>query len=379
MDFDFNEEQAAFRTMAADFAANELAPHAEAWDATETFPAEALRHAAGLGLAGIYVREESGGTGLSRLDAAILIEELAAACPSTASYLSIHNMVAWMIDRFGDPDQRARFLPPLLTMDSFGSYCLTEPGAGSDAASLRTRARIDGGEYVLDGEKTFISGGGIADIYIVMARTGEAGPAGISAFVLEKGIPGLSFGPPEKKMGWRNQPATPVLMDGCRVPAANRLGREGDGFRIAMKGLDGGRINIGASSLGGARGAMEAARQHMLDRRQFGKRLADFQALQFKLADMATELDAARLMIHRAALALDRERPDATKLASMAKRYATDIGYQVCDEALQLHGGYGYIRDYGIERRLRDLRVHRILEGTNEIMRLIIARDVLKQ
>ncbi len=378
MDFRLSEEQAAFRATARAFADDAMAPKAEQWDAEKIFPEETLRAAAALGFAGIYCGEAHGGSGLGRLDAALIFEELARACPSTAAYLSIHNMVAWMIDRFGDAAQRARLLPPLFSMARFASYALTEPGAGSDAASLRTRAVADGGDYVLDGTKAFISGGGRSDLYLVMARTGEAGPRGISCFVVEAGTPGLSFGAPEKKMGWNSQPTCQVQLDGCRVPAASRLGAEGEGFKIAMAGLDGGRVNIAACSLGGAAAALDLARAYVGERRQFGRPIAEFQATRFKLADMATELEAARLLTWRAAVALDQAEAERTVACAMAKRLATDVGFRVVDEALQLLGGYGYIRDYGIERRLRDLRVHRILEGTNEIMRLIIARRLLE-
>ena len=379
MSFDLTEEQRAFQATARDFAAAEMAPHAAEWDEKGIFPVDALRKAAALGFAGIYVGEAHGGSALMRRDAAVIFEELAAACPSTAAYISIHNMACWMIDRFGDDAQRARFLPKLMTMQHFASYCLTEPGAGSDAASLATRAVRDGDHYVLNGSKAFISGGGSSDIYVCMVRTGGAGPDGISCLVVEKGAPGLSFGKREKKMGWNSQPTAAVLFEDCRVPVANRIGAEGQGFRIAMQGLDGGRLNIAACSLGGARACMEAARAHLLERKQFGKRLADFQALQFRLADMATELEAARLMVHRAAAKLDAGDADATVFCAMAKRFATDTGFQVANEALQLHGGYGYIRDYPIERIVRDLRVHQILEGTNEVMRVIIARALLKE
>ncbi|MBB4264823.1 acyl-CoA dehydrogenase family protein [Roseospira visakhapatnamensis] len=377
MDFNLSEEQVQFQDVAREFAANEMAPHADRWDEEKIFPEETLRKAADLGFAGIYVGEDVGGSGLGRLDATVIIEELAVACPSTTAYLSIHNMATWMIDRFGDDEQRHRFLPRMCTMEHFGSYCLTEPGAGSDAASLKTRAEAEGDTYVLTGEKAFISGGGRSDIYVVMARTGEAGAKGISTFVVEAGTPGLSYGKQERKLGWNSQPTSALVLQECRVPAANRLGREGDGFKVAMMGLDGGRLNIGACSLGGARGAMEAALAYTRDRRQFGRAIADFQATQFKLADMATDLEAARLLLHKAAAALDAGDPRATSLCAMAKRLATDVGFAVCDEALQLHGGYGYIREYPIERILRDLRVHRILEGTNEIMRVIIARRLL--
>jgi alkylation response protein AidB-like acyl-CoA dehydrogenase len=379
MDFDLSDEQRAFEATARQFALVEWLPHAAGWDEREEFPEEALRRAAALGFAGIYVQDEFGGSGLSRLDATIIFEELAAACVSTAAYLSIHNMAAWMIDRFGNAAQRARFLPQLMSMEHFASYCLTEPGSGSDAAALATTARRDGDHYVLNGTKAFISGGGRSDLYVTMVRTGEPGPKGISCLVVENGAPGLAFGKQEKKLGWHTQPTAMVMFDNCRVPVASRLGAEGEGFSIAMMGLDGGRLNIGACSLGGARACYEAAREYLLERRQFGQRLADFQALQFKLADMATELDAARLMLRRAAQSLDNGAPDATLHCAMAKRLATDAGFHVCNEALQLHGGYGYLRDFPIERHLRDVRVHQILEGTNEIMRVIIARRLLRQ
>ncbi len=378
MDFALSDEQAAFQETARQFALDRWLPEAAGWDAREEFPEAALRAAAALGFAGIYVRDAFGGSGLTRLDATIIFEELAAACVSTAAYLSIHNMAAWMIDRFGSEAARRRFLPKLMTMEHFASYCLTEPGSGSDAAALTTRARRDGDHYVLNGSKAFISGGGRSDVYVVMVRTGEAGPKGISCLAVENGTPGLSFGKQEEKLGWHSQPTAAVNFADCRVPVANRLGAEGEGFAIAMMGLDGGRLNIGACSIGGARAAMEAARGYMLERRQFGQRLADFQALQFKLADMATELDAARLMLRRAAWSLDNGDPDATLHCAMAKRLATDAGFAVCNAALQLHGGYGYLRDFPLERYLRDVRVHQILEGTNEIMRVIIARRLLR-
>ena len=378
MQFELTADQQAMRDMARAFAAEALAPNAAQWDETGFFPVDKLREAAALGLASIYVREEVGGSGLTRLDAAILFEELAAGCTSTAAYLSIHNMVSWMIDAFGDEAQRHRWLPDLCTMRRLASYCLTEPGSGSDAASLRTTARAEGNStYVLDGSKAFISGAGASDLYLVMCRTGADGPAGISSVLVEKGTPGLSFGKHEKKMGWRSQPTAVVSFDGCRVPAENRLGAEGDGFKIAMRGLDGGRVNIAACSLGAARACLERATAYLNERRQFGRKLAEFQALQFRLADMATELDAARLMVHRAAASLDAQSSDATLHCAMAKRFATDAGFRVVNEALQLHGGYGYIQDYEIERYLRDCRVHQILEGTNEIMRVIIARRLL--
>ena len=376
MDFALSEEQQAFRDTARDFAQQEMAPNAARWDEESVFPVDTLRQAAALGFAGIYVGDDVGGSGLGRLDAALIFEELAAACPSTAAYISIHNMASWMIDRFGSREQRERFLPKLTTMEHFASYCLTEPGAGSDAASLRTRAERDGDHYVLNGSKAFISGGGTSDVYVCMVRTGEPGPKGISCLVVEKGTPGLSFGKQEHKLGWKSQPTAAVIFENCRVPVANRIGEEGEGFRIAMKGLDGGRLNIAACSVGGARFCLEQAVAYTAERKQFGKPLSAFQALQFKLADMATELDAARLMLHRAAASLDAGLPEATAHCAMAKRFATDAGFQVVNEALQLHGGYGYIKEYPIERIFRDLRVHQILEGTNEIMRVIIARHL---
>jgi alkylation response protein AidB-like acyl-CoA dehydrogenase len=377
MDFDLTEEQRAFQDMARAVARAQPAPHAAEWDEPCRFPVAALREAAKLGFAGIYVREHYGGAGLSRLDAAIVFEELAAGCTSTAAYISIHNMVAWMIDAFASDEQRARWLPDLMTMKRFASYCLTEPGAGSDAASLATRALPDGDRYLLNGSKAFISGAGEADVYLCMVRTGGDGARGISCVLVERGAPGLSFGAQEKKLGWHSQPTAMVMFEDCTVPLGNRIGTEGEGFKIAMQGLDGGRINIAACALGAARACYQRARDHLLERRQFGRRLAEFQALQFRLADMATELEAARLMVYRAAAALDRKAPDATMACAMAKRFATDVAFKVCNDALQLHGGYGYIKEYAIERFLRDVRVHQILEGTNEIMRLIIARRLL--
>ena len=379
MDFQLSEEQARFREAARAFAEGELAPRAAAWDEDSVFPAETLRAAAALGFAGLYVREDVGGTACPRLDAAIVLEELAAGCTSTAAYISIHNMAAWMIDAFGGDDRRRAWLPKLNTMEWFASYCLTEPGSGSDAAALSTRAVRDGEHYVLNGAKAFISGAGSSDLYVTMVRTGGEGPEGISCIGIEAGTPGLSFGEQEKKLGWHSQPTAMVYFDDCRVPVTNRIGDEGEGFRIAMQGLDGGRINIGACSIGGARACYEAARTYVGERRQFGRAIADFQVTQFKLADMATALESARLMVWRAAAALDAGEADATLRCAMAKRVATDGGFEVCNEALQLHGGYGYLRDHAIERYLRDLRVHQILEGTNEIMRVIIARRLLAQ
>jgi alkylation response protein AidB-like acyl-CoA dehydrogenase len=377
MDFSLSEQQRAIRETARAFAATRLAPNAAAWEEAGTLSREVLREAAALGFAALYVRDDVGGSALTRLDAALVFEELSAGCTSTAAFMSIHNMASWMIDTFGSDDLRQRFLPRLATMELIASYCLTEPNAGSDAASLQTRARRDGDHYVLNGSKAFISGGGFSDLYVCMVRTGGEGSGGISCIVVEKGTPGLSFGKNERKMGWSAQPTAMVLFDDCRVPAANLVGAEGQGFRIAMAGLDGGRINIGACSLGTARAALRAALDHVQTRRQFGRALADFQATQFKLADMATELEAATLMIRAAAAKLDAKSPDATMACAMAKRFATDAGFAVCNEALQIHGGYGYLRDYPLERHVRDVRVHQILEGTNEIMRVIIARRLL--
>lgn len=379
MDFELSEEQRAFQAMAADFAAERMAPFADAWDRDCTFPVETLQEAARLGFAAMTVASEYGGSGLTRLDAAIIFEALAAACPSTAAYISIHNMVAGMIDRFGTDDQRKAELPSLATMARFASYCLTEPGSGSDAASLRTRAVREGDDYVLNGSKAFISGGGAADLYLVMARTGGEGAGGISAILVPSDAKGLSFGAQEQKLGWHSQPTAAVNFDGCRVPVANRLGAEGEGFKIAMMGLDGGRLNIGACSLGAGDAALSLAVSYAGERKQFGQAIAAFQATQFKLADMATALEAARLLLYKAARAVDEAAPDATPLAAMAKRLATDTGFTVVNEALQIHGGYGYLRDYKLERYLRDVRVHQILEGTNEIMRVIAARHLLKQ
>lgn len=376
--FELDGQEIAIREMSESFARSEIAPHAIEWDQTKTFPVETIRAAAALGMAGIYVSEEHGGSGLSRLEAAIIFESLATGCPSISAYISIHNMTNWMIDRFGTDEQRARYIPQLCTMEKLGSYCLTEPGAGSDAAALRTNAREDGDAYILNGVKQFISGAGATDVYIVMARTGGSGPNGVSAFIVDKGTEGLEFGPNENKMGWNAQPTRQVILENARVPKENVLGELGQGFRIAMAGLNGGRLNIGACSLGGAKGALDKTLVYMAERQAFGKRISEFQALQFRLADMATELEAARGLLWRAAAALDAQNPEATKLCAMAKRFATDSGFKVANEALQLHGGYGYLAEYGIEKIVRDLRVHQILEGTNEIMRLIISRDLLR-
>jgi alkylation response protein AidB-like acyl-CoA dehydrogenase len=377
MDFSLTEEQEAIRDVARGFARHALAPNALRWDQERHFPVDVLREAAALGMAGIYVREDVGGAALTRLDAALIFEALAEGCPSVAAYLSIHNMAAWMIDAYGAPELRRRILPELTSMRWLASYCLTEPGAGSDAAALRTTARRDGESYRLDGQKLFISGAGASEIYVVMARTGGEGPGGISAFAVPRETPGLSFGENEKKMGWNAQPTRAVTFDAARVRAENRIGEEGAGFRIAMEGLNGGRLNIAACSLGGAAAALDKTVAHLKERAAFGKNLAAKQALQFRVADMATELEAARLLLWRAAAALDCGELAAVKLCAMAKRFVTDVGFNVANEALQLHGGYGYIADTGIEKIVRDLRVHQILEGTNEIMRLIIARHVL--
>ncbi|MFF3365287.1 acyl-CoA dehydrogenase family protein [Streptomyces misionensis] len=370
------KDQQALVETTLDFAQDHLAPHALDWDRDKHFPVDVLRKAAGLGLGGVYVRDESGGSGLSRADGVLVFETLASGCPSIAGYLSIHNMVAWMIDRYGDDAQRDRWLPRLCAMEDLASYCLTEPGAGSDAAALTTRAVRDGDDYVLTGVKQFISGAGASQVYVVMARTGGTGPDGVSPFLVDKDDPGLTFGPNERKMGWNAQPTRQVVLDGVRLPADRLLGREGEGFRIAMSGLNGGRLGIAACSLGGARSALDRSLAHLADREAFGARLLDAQALRFRLADMATELAAARALVQQAAQALDRGDPQAPYLCAMAKRFATDTGYSVADRALQLHGGYGYLSEYGIEKIVRDLRVHQILEGTNEIMRVIVARGL---
>ena len=377
VDFKLTEEQSEIQMLARSFSSREMAPFAAEWDDKCTFPSQMLKKAASLGFGGIYCSEDGGGAGLGRLEATIIFEELAAACPSTAAYLSIHNMAAWMVDQFGNDKQRRQWVSNLCSMELMSSYCLTEPNAGSDAASLQTKARRDGSDYVINGSKAFISGGSVSDIYVCMVRTGE-GENGISCLVVEKGTKGLGFGKQEKKMGWHSQPTSAVIFDDCRVPVTNLIGNEGDGFKIAMKGLDGGRLNIGACSIGGARTAYEAATDHVQARTQFGAPLASFQALQFKLADMITELEAARLLIRQGSLKLDLGQMDATVYCAMAKRFATDVAFKVCNEALQLHGGYGYLHEYGVERILRDLRVHQILEGTNEIMRVIIARHILR-
>ena len=379
MDFALTDDQRAIQDAARAFAEAELAPHSAEWDETKHFPVDVMRQAAEMGFAAIYAGEEHGGMALGRVEAAVIFEELSRGDVSTAAFISIHNMATWMIDGFGSDDLRARYVPQLTTMEKIASYCLTEPGSGSDAAAMRTTATRDGDHWVLNGSKAFISGAGTSDVYVVMARTGEAGPKGISAFVVDLGTPGLSFGAQEKKMGWNSQPTAIVSFDDCRVPAANLLGKEGDGFRYAMMGLDGGRLNIAACSLGGARLALETAQAYVATRKQFGKALNEFQNIQFKLADMATQLEACRLMVLRGAWAIDTGHPEKTKWCAMAKRMTTDLCFEIADEALQMHGGYGYLKDYPLERIVRDLRVHRILEGTNEIMRVITAREMMRQ
>ena len=374
----FSDEQLMIRDMARKFAEEELLPHSEEWDQTSHFPVDVIRKAAELGFASIYVKEDVGGAGLTRTDAALIFEHLAYGDVSTAAFISIHNMASWMIDTFGSDEQRQAWLPRLTSMELIASYCLTEPGAGSDAASLKTRAVREGDDYVITGTKQFISGAGTSDVYVLMARTSDDGAKGVSTFIIPKDAPGLSFGANERKMGWKSQPTRQVILDGVRVPAANRVGEEGHGFKFAMAGLDGGRLNIAASALGGAQLALDKALAYAKERSQFGKAIADFQATQFKLADMETELQAARVMLYEAAGRLDRKDPSATRWCAMAKRFVTDTAFKVANEALQIHGGYGYLADYGVERIVRDLRVHQILEGTNEIMRVIISRDMLK-
>ncbi|HEY5065186.1 MAG TPA: acyl-CoA dehydrogenase family protein [Xanthobacteraceae bacterium] len=377
--FALNGDQIAVHDMARAFADEVFAPNALAWDEAKHFPIAEMRKAAALGMAGIYVADDAGGSGLSRFDAVLIFEALATGCPTVAAYISIHNMVAWMIDAYGSDEQRRKWLPALCKMDLFASYCLTEPAAGSDAAALQTRAVRDGDCYVLNGQKLFISGAGASGVYIVMARTGGEGANGVSSLIVPGDAAGLSFGAIERKMGWNAQPTRAVMFDNVRMPLANRLGAEGEGFKIAMAGLDGGRLNIAACSLGGAQAALEKSLAYMHERRAFGKRLDEFQALQFRLADMATELEASRTFLWRAAAALDRKEANATVLCAMAKRFVTDACFEVANQALQLHGGYGYLTEFGIEKIVRDLRVHQILEGTNEIMRLIVARSLVGQ
>jgi len=377
--FDLTDDQRDIQELARRFTADAITPFAAEWDEKHIFPRDTIKSAAELGFAAIYVSEESGGIGLGRLEAALIMEAMAYGCPSTSAFISIHNMAAWMIDRFGSQDVKAKYLPSLVTMDRIASYCLTEPGSGSDAAALKTRAVREGDHYVVTGSKAFISGGGANEIYVVMVRTGEDGPKGISCLVIEKDMPGVSFGANEKKLGWRSQPTAQVNFDGVRVPVANRVGGEGEGFRIAMMGLDGGRLNIGACSLGGAQRCLDEAIGYTRERKQFGQAIADFQNTQFMLADMETELQAARTLLYTAAAKVTANAPDKTKFAAMAKRFATDTGSKVVNDALQLHGGYGYLQDYPIERFWRDLRVHSILEGTNQIMRMIIGRELVRQ
>lgn len=376
--FQLTEDQLAIQEMARRFTADAITPHAAKWDEEHHYPVDVWKAAGELGFGAIYVSPESGGTGLGRLEAALIMEAMSYGCPATSAYISIHNMCAWMIDSFASDEVKARYLPSLVSMEKIASYCLTEPGSGSDAAALKTTARLDGDHYVLNGTKQFISGGGVNDLYVVMVRTGDAGPKGISCVVVEKGTEGLSFGAPEKKLGWNASPTAQVIFDNVRVPVENRVGAEGDGFKFAMAGLDGGRLNIGACSLGGAQRCLDEAIAYVKDRTQFGKSIADFQNTQFTLADMATDLEAARALLYLAAAKVTAGAPDKTRFAAMAKRLASDSGSHVVDRALQMFGGYGYLRDYPIERFWRDLRVHRILEGTNEIMRMIIGRDLLK-
>ncbi len=379
MDFELSEEQAAIRDMARDFAERELAPNALEWDRTSHFPEDVVRGVGELGFGGIYIAEDVGGTGLGRLDAALIFEALSRGCPSIAAFISIHNMVTWMIDRFGRPEQREAWCPRLCSLELIASYCLTEPNAGSDAAALRTRARRDGDAWVLDGTKSFISGGGASDLYLAMVRTGDTGPGGISAVLVEKGAEGLSYGAQEQKMGWKAQPTSEVRFDNCRIAADRLIGEEGKGFRYAMAGLDGGRLNIAACALGAAQVALEKAVRYANERKAFGQPISGFQSVQFKLADMETQLSAARIFLYQAASKLDAGAPDATKFCAMAKRFVTDAAFEVANEALQIHGGYGYLADYGLEKIVRDLRVHQILEGTNEIMRMIVGRAVLAE
>ena len=375
--FDLTDGQLAIREMARRFTADAITPHAAKWDAEHIFPRDTIRAAGALGFGGIYVSEESGGIGLGRLESALIMEALAYGCPSTSAFISIHNMSAWMIDRFGNHRVKDKYLPSLVPMDHVASYCLTEAGSGSDAASLKTKAVRDGDHFIVTGSKQFISGGGESEVYVVMVRTGGEGPKGISCLVIEKGMPGVGFGAQERKLGWHSQPTAQVNFDGVRVPVENLVGAEGEGFRIAMMGLDGGRLNIGACSLGGAQRCIDEAVAYTRERKQFGQSIADFQNTQFMLADMQTEQEAARTLLYAAAVKVTEDAPDKTRFAAMAKRFATDTGSSVVDRALQLHGGYGYLMDYPIERFWRDLRVHSILEGTNQVMRMIVARDML--
>ena len=377
--FELTDEQVAIQDMAKKFTADAITPFAAEWDEKAHYPVDVWKAAGELGFGAIYVSEESGGTGLGRLEAALIMEAMAYGCPATSAFISIHNMAAWMIDCFGSAELKARFLPDLIGMEKIASYCLTEPGSGSDAAALKTAARLDGDHYVLNGTKQFISGAGYNDVYVCMVRTSDNGAKGISCIIVEKDTPGLSFGAPEKKLGWNASPTAQVIFEDCRVPVANRVGAEGDGFRFAMMGLDGGRLNIGACSLGGAQRCLDEALKYTKERQQFGQPVADFQNTQFMLADMATDLEAARALLYMAAAKVTANAPDKSRFSAMAKRLATDSGSEIVNKALQLFGGYGYLRDYPIERFWRDLRVHSILEGTNQVMRMIIGRDLLRQ
>ena len=377
--FDLTADQREIQDLARRFTADRITPFAAEWDETHHYPVDVWKAAGDLGFGSIYVSEESGGIALGRLEAALIMEAMAYGCPATSAFISIHNMAAWMIDRFGSAELKARFLPDLVSMDKIASYCLTEPGSGSDAAALKTTARRDGDDFVLNGTKQFISGAGYNDVYVVMVRTGEEKSRGISALVVEKDTPGLSFGAPEKKLGWNASPTAQVIFEDCRVPAANLVGGEGEGFKIAMAGLDGGRLNIGACSLGGAQRCLDEAIRYTKERQQFGQPVAEFQNTQFTLADMATDLEASRALLYLAAAKVTANAPDKSRFSAMAKRLATDNGSAIVDAALQLHGGYGYLKDYPIERFWRDLRVHSILEGTNQVMRMIVGRDLLRQ
>ncbi len=377
--FDLTQDQIAIQDMARKFTADAITPFAAEWDEGHIFPRETIKASAELGFAAIYVSEESGGVGLGRLEAALIMEAMAYGCPATSAFISIHNMAAWMIDCFGGQAVKDKYLPSLVTMERMAGYCLTEPGSGSDAAALKTTAKLEGNHYVVNGTKQFISGGGVNDVYVTMVRTGVDGPKGISCLVIEKGMEGVSFGVPERKLGWNASPTAQVIFDNVKVPVENRVGAEGDGFRFAMAGLDGGRLNIGACSLGGAQRCLDEAITYTKDRQQFGQPVAEFQNTQFTLADMATDLEAARALLYMAAAKVTANAPDKSRFSAMAKRLATDNGSSIVDRALQLHGGYGYLKDYPIERFWRDLRVHSILEGTNQVMRMIIGRDLLRQ
>lgn len=377
--FELTEDQLAIQDMARKFTADAITPFAAEWDEKAHFPRDVIKQAAELGFASIYVSEESGGIGLGRLEAALIMEAMAYGCPATSAFISIHNMASWMIDTFGSADVKAKYLPDLISMEKMASYCLTEPGSGSDAAALKTTAKLEGDHYVVNGGKQFISGAGVNDVYVTMVRTGDDGPKGITCLVIDKDMPGVSFGAKEKKLGWNASPTAQVMFDNVKVPVENRVGQEGEGFRFAMAGLDGGRLNIGACSLGGAQRCLDEAVNYTKDRKQFGQRIADFQNTQFMLADMATDLEAARALLYLAAAKVTSGSPDKTKFAAMAKRLATDSGSAIVNDALQLFGGYGYLRDYPIERFWRDLRVHSILEGTNQVMRMIVSREMLRQ